>query len=99
MDKLTLHSVNAAFKAAASANTKANEVFEALNRRLLADCELANTLAAMIGAIYSAVNGGNAAPVDARFRDQLEATANSYGYTLADHPTRKDLVVITPLDN
>jgi hypothetical protein len=100
--KLNIQAVNAAHQAAADANTKANEVREALIARLRFDRRLSNPLDHMIGGILYTTTG-EAAPgvavVESEFRDQLEPTANSYGYTLADHPTRRDLVVVQPLEN
>ena len=100
--KLTIQSVNAAHQAAADANTKANEVREALRARLLRDHLLAGALSLMIACIRGHVNHGTTDHLGeegAHFRDELEPTANSYGYTLADHPTRRDLVVVQPLEN
>ena len=99
--KLTIQSVNAAHQAAADANTKANEALEALRARLRTDSGLAQALAVVVGAISQAV-ACSATSVElcsgvTRFRAELEPTANSYGYTLADHPIRRDLVVVQPL--
>lgn len=99
MSKLTIQHAHAAREAAAAANTRANEVLEALKKRVADDCKLAQALAALLGGIYCILAEGEAAPITARFRDQLEATARSYGFTLADDPIRKDLVVVTPLEN
>lgn len=98
--KLNIQAVNAAHQAAADANTKANEVREALITRLKSDYRLSKALDHMVGGILFTTTGEvgpGVAVVESEFRDQLEATANSYGYTLADHPTRRDLVVVQPL--
>lgn len=97
--KLNIQAVNAAHQAAADANTKANEVREALRARLIADHHLAASLIITIGAIKGHLNGEAYQCCPAEHRDQLEPTANSYGYTLADHPTRRDLVVVQPLES
>lgn len=98
--KLNIQAVNAAADAAADANTRANEVREALRARLSSDLELSLDLARVVAAVYQcAIEGGQTLEVKSRNRDQLEPTANSYGYTLADHPTRRDLVVVQPLES
>ena len=97
--KLTIQSVNAAHQAAADANTKANELREALRARIIADQRLAASLVITIGAIKAQLDGSPMCNAPAEHRSQLEPTANSYGYTLADHPTRRDLVVVQPLEN
>lgn len=98
--KLTLQTVNAAHQAAADAVTAANAASEALVQRLTRDEALAGHLATLVGHIRDSVqHGARGHTVGAVYRDRLEATANSYGFTLADHPTRKDLVVVTPLEN
>ena len=95
--KLNIQSVNAAHQAAADANTKANEALGALRERLAHDNVLAADLWTLITAVYNAVNDGTLHNVPALNRERLEPTANSYGYTLADHPNRRDLVVVKPL--
>ena len=100
MSKLTIQAVNKAHQAAADANTRANEAREALRERLAADRGLALAIASLITSIIGLLNGdccGNDLP--AEWASRLEPTANSYGYTLADHPGRRDLVVVQPLEN
>lgn len=99
--KLTIQAVRAAHDAAADANTKANEVRGALRARLSRDRGLALDLTELLGVILSEALGSGAFQnkLDARHREQLEPTANSYGYTLVDHPRSRDLVVVQPLEN
>lgn len=102
MTKLTIQAAIAARDAAASANTRANEALEAFKTRLANDLDLAERLYNMIEGISMVVNNAEVVrptTVPERYRDRLEPTARSYGFTLADHPTRKDLVVVTPLEN
>ena len=100
MSKLTIQAVNKAHQAAADMNTKANKVYDALRIRLNNDIILARRLVALVEAVEAAVLLGDRPALPAEeFRDQLEPTANSYGFTLADHPTRRDLVVVQPLEN
>lgn len=101
MTKLTIQAANAARDAAAAANTKANEALEAFKTRLANDLDLAERLYSLIEGISDFVNNAEVVrhTVPERYRDRLEPTARSYGFTLADHPTRKDLVVVTPLEN
>lgn len=101
MSKLTIQAAIAARDAAAAANTRANAALEAFKTRLANDLDLAERLISMIYGISDVVNNAEVVrpTVPERYRNQLEATANSYGFTLADHPTRKDLVVVTPLEN
>lgn len=101
MTKLTIQAASAARDDAAAANTRANEVLEAFKTRLVNDLHLAERLYNLIEDILRIVNNAEVArpTVPERFRDRLEPTARSYGFTLADHPTRKDLVVVTPLES
>ena len=98
MSKLTIQAVNKAHQAAADMNTAANAVRNALSKRLSDDHRMAldlNMLFVSMRTEFDNLPGG--ANVPAEFRDQLEPTANSYGFTLVDHPTRRDLVVVQPL--
>lgn len=101
MTKLTIQAAIAARDAAAAANTRANEALEAFKTRLANDLDLADHLYSMISVISMIVNNVEAVRphVSERYRDRLEPTARSYGFTLADHPTRKDLVVVQPLES
>lgn len=99
MSKLTIQAVNKAHQAAADANTRANEAHAALRERVKRDCALAAALWTLVGAVEQAINGTPSQFVPVEFRDQLEPTANSYGFTLTDHPIRRDLVVVQPLEN
>ena len=96
--KLNIQSVDAAHQAAADAATKANEVYEALRERLVRDHRLAGVLCTLIGTLLDKFENpdrsGPAGSVDAKFHAELEPVANSYGFTLVDHPTRRDLVVV-----
>lgn len=97
---LTIQDVQAAHQAAADENTKANAVYEALRERVARDIKLAEALADLLLCIQSAItNPDRMHEAFERFSAELEPTANSYGYTLADHPQRRDLVVIVPLES
>lgn len=97
--KLNIQAVNASGEAAAYAITRANEVRNALIARLGNDYDLSFDLCVLMRELHSGVNEGftAASVVPATFRDQLEPTANSYGFTLVDHVTQRDLVSIVPL--
>lgn len=93
--KLTVQTVDEAHQAAAIASTKANEVYEALRVRLRRDSRLAVALSVLTQIILNELGGGERdLTLGGEFREQLEPTANSYGYTLGEHPTRKDLVTV-----
>lgn len=98
--KLTIQSVNASREAAADAITKANEVRDALIARVRRDHRMALDLNTLYVGLSGLVSGDTSygTTLPAEFRDQLEPTANSYGYTLVDHSTRRDLVSIVPLE-
>jgi len=96
--KLNAQAVAAAHQAAADATTEANDLYEALRARLRDDLALAVNLGLLIQAILDDVSGKLIpGDVDIRHRDALEPVANSYGYTLVDHETRRTRVVVKPI--
>jgi hypothetical protein len=97
--KLTATSVYASHAAAADAVLAANKHRDAFVARLDADLSLAAELVGIIMAVRQTVkDGSTSVSLDAVNRDKLEPTANSYGYTLVDHPGWRGRVVVQQLE-